>query len=78
MPTLHKRRHKMNKITLSTTSIMIMTIGINANILTNAFENATVNGYVRAGYEVHHVENVDTFKDGANVGEDTAKHESVC
>ena len=57
---------------------MLMTIGINANILTNAFENATVNGYVRVGYEVHHVENVDTFKDGANVGEDTAKHESVC
>ena len=42
-----------------------MTIVINANILTNTFENITVDGYMRVAYEVHHVENVDTFKDGA-------------
>ena len=42
-----------------------MTIVINANSLANAFENATVDGYVRAAYEIHHIEGDETFKDGA-------------
>ena len=55
----------MKKIVLSTITLMIMTIVINANSLANAFENATVDGYVRAAYEIHHIEGDETFKDGA-------------
>ncbi len=47
---------------------MIMSIGINANTLTNAFEKATVDGYMRAAYEIHNVEGDDTFNDGAMGG----------
>jgi len=55
----------MKRNTIIFIVLMIMTIGIKANILTKAFENATVDGYVRAGYEVHNVKNDDTFEDGA-------------
>ncbi|HHD79282.1 MAG TPA: outer membrane porin, OprD family [Epsilonproteobacteria bacterium] len=55
----------MKNITLSTTFLMIMTIVIEANTFTNAFENATVDGYTRAGYEIHNVKDDDTFNDGA-------------
>jgi hypothetical protein len=55
----------MKRYTIIFTILMIMTIGIKANILTKAFETATVDGYVRAGYEVHNIKNNDTFKDGA-------------
>jgi len=44
---------------------MIVSINIDANTLREAFENATVDGYVRAGYEMHNVKNDDTFNDGA-------------
>ncbi|WP_296824617.1 OprD family outer membrane porin [Sulfurovum sp.] len=55
----------MKIVTLCTISLMIMSININANALKKAFENATVDGYVRTGYEVHNVKNDDTFNDGA-------------
>ncbi len=55
----------MNKIVLSTIILMIMSIGINANTVTNAFENATVDGYMRTAYEGHNVKGDDTFNDGA-------------
>jgi hypothetical protein len=55
----------MKRNTITFIYLMIMTIGIKANVLTKAFENATVDGYVRAGYEVHNVKNDDTFEDGA-------------
>ena len=42
-----------------------MSIGIKANMLSNAFENATVDGYIRAGYEIHNVKKDDIFYDGA-------------
>ena len=58
----------MHKILVNTTLLMIMTIGINANIFTDMFENTTVNGYIRAAYEVHNVKEDDTFKDGATGG----------
>ena len=68
-PDIHKiQGNIMNKIVKNTTSLMIMTIVTNANILTNAFENATVDGYVRAAYEVHNVKEDETFKDGAAGG----------
>ena len=55
----------MKKTLLSTTILMIMTIGINANRFTNTFENATVDGYMRAAYEIHNVKGDDTFEDGS-------------
>jgi len=55
----------MKRNTIIFTILMIMTIGIKANILIKAFENATVDGYIRAGYEVHNVKNDNTFEDGA-------------
>ena len=58
----------MNKIVLNTITLMIMSIGINANTLTNAFEKATVDGYMRAAYEIHNVKGDDTFNDGAMGG----------
>jgi hypothetical protein len=55
----------MNKIALYTISLMIITIGIEANILSNAFKHATIGGYMRAGYEIHHLKDANTFNDGA-------------
>ena len=55
----------MKRITLYTIFLMIVSINIDANTLREAFENATVDGYVRAGYEMHNVKNDDTFNDGA-------------
>ena len=55
----------MKKTTQSTVLLMITTITINANTINGVFENATVDGYVRAGYEMHNVKDDDTFNDGA-------------
>ncbi len=55
----------MNNTVQSITILMIMTIVINANTITNSFQNATVDGYVRAGYEIHNLKDNDTFNHGA-------------
>jgi len=55
----------MNKFILSSILLMIMNIVIEANNITKAFEKLTVDGYTRTAYEIHHVENDKTYKDGA-------------
>ena len=55
----------MNKIVLSSILLMITNIVIKANNITKAFEKLTVDGYARAAYEMHHIENNKTYKDGA-------------
>ena len=45
--------------------LMIMSINIYYNEITPIFEHITVNGYVRAGYDIHHIKKNHTFKDGA-------------
>ena len=55
----------MKNITRSTASLMIMTIGINANTITDAFEKATVNGYIRAAYQMHDLKEEKLQKHGA-------------
>ena len=55
----------MKSNTIIFTILMIMTIGIKANTIKNVFENATIDGYARLGYERHNVKNDKTFNDGA-------------
>lgn len=44
---------------------MIMTIGIDANTLTDTFEKATVNGYIRAAFQMHDLKDEKLQKHGA-------------
>jgi len=63
----------MHKTIRSTLPILITTLTINANI----FEEIKTSGYLRTAYEIHAVENSDTFKDGAIGGKlhiDTAPY----
>jgi len=66
----------MHKTIRSTLPILITTLTINANI----FEELKTSGYLRTAYEIHAVENSDTFKDGAIGGKlhiDTGTYEGI-
>lgn len=55
----------MKKILLSTSIILITTLIINANSISESFNNLTVDGYIRAAYENHHIIDDKTYTDGA-------------
>jgi len=47
------------------TAFLFTLTSIYANTFKNSFEQLTVEGYLRSGYEIHNVQNNKTFRDGA-------------